>query len=112
MEDLEDDLMEAEMMNKRIRMRLEVVARTRGEITQIVSMIKIIEIREEEEEDKKLEEEASVEIVSTATKKGIEHLNVLSATEGMIKEMNDRVELQLLMKIQGHHILRMLKEEF
>ena len=111
MEDLEDDLMEAEMMNKRIRMRLEVVARTRGEITQIVSMIRIIEIKEEEEEGKELEEEASVEIVSIAMKKGIEHLNVLSAKEGMIEEMNGRVELQLLMKIQGHHILKMLKEE-
>ena len=77
MEDLEDDLMEAEMMTKRTRMRLEVVARTRGEITQIVSMIRIIEIREEEEEGKELEEEASVEIVSIAMKKGIEHLNVL-----------------------------------
>ena len=103
--------MEAEMMTKRTRMRLEVVARTREEITQIVSMIRIIEIREEEEEGKELEEEASVEIVSIAMKKGIEHLNVLSAKEGMIEEMNGRVELQLLMKIQGHHILKMLKEE-
>lgn len=92
MEDLEDDLMEAKMMNKRIRMRLEVVARTRGEITQIVSMIRIIEIKEEEEEGKELEEEASVEIVSIAMKKGIEHLNVLSTKEGMIEEMNGRVE--------------------
>ena len=69
-EDLVDGLMETEMMIKRIRMRLEVVARTRGEITQIVSMIRIIEIKEEEEEGKELEEEASVEIVSTAMKKG------------------------------------------
>ena len=99
MEDLEDDLMEAEMMNKRIRMRLEVVARTRGEITQIVSMIRIIEIKEEEEEGKELEEEASVEIVSISMKKGIEHLNVLSTKKGMIEEMNGRVERQLLMKI-------------
>ena len=83
--DLEDDLMEAEMMTKRTRMRLKVVARTRGEITQIISMIKIIEIREEE--GKGLEEEASMEIVSTAMKKGIEHLNVLSTKEGMIEEM-------------------------
>ena len=99
------------MMNKRIRMRLEVVARTRGEITQIVSMIRIIEIREEEEQGKELEEEAFMEIVSTAMKKDIEYLNVLSTKEAMIEEMNGRVELQLLMKIQGHHILKMLKEE-
>ena len=69
-------------------MRLEVVARTRGKITQIISIITIIRIKEEEEEDKELEEEASVEIVSTAMKKGIEHLNVLNAKEGMIEEMN------------------------
>ena len=106
-EDLADGLMEAKMMFKRTRMRLEVVAKTKGEITQIISMIKIIEVREEEEEGK----EVSVEIFSTAMKKGIKHLNVLSAKEGMIEEMNGRVELQLLMKIQGHHILRMLKEE-
>ena len=85
MEDLEDDLMEAKMITRRTRMRLEVVAKTRGEINQIISIIRTIEIREEEEEGKELEEEASVEIVSTAMKKGIEHLNVLSAKEGMIK---------------------------
>ena len=111
MGDVVDSLMEAEMMIKRTRMRLEVVARTRGEINQMISMIKIIEIKEEEEEGKELEEEASVEIVSTAMKKGIEHLNVLSAKEGMIEEMNGRVELRLSMKTQGHHILKMLKEE-
>ena len=93
MEDLEDDLMEAEMKIRRTRMRLEVVAKTRGEITQIISMIRIIEIREEEEEGNELEEEASMKIVSTAMKKGIEHLNVLNAKEGMIEEMNGRVEL-------------------
>ena len=97
-------------MTKRTRMRLEVVARTRGEITQIVSMIRIIEIREEEEEGKELEEEASMENVSIATK-GINHLNVLNAKEGMIEEMIGRVELQLLMKMQGYHILKMLKEK-
>ena len=57
-EDLVDGLMEAKMMIKRTRMRLEVVAKTRGKITQIISVIKIIEIREEEEEGKELEEEA------------------------------------------------------
>ena len=90
---------------------LEVVARTRGEINKIISIIKIIEIKEEEEEGKELEEEASMEIGSTAMKKDIKHLNVLSAKEGMIEEMNGRVEPQLLMKMQNHHILKMLKEE-
>ena len=85
-EDLADGLMEAEMMTKRTRNRLEVVAKTRGEITWIIFVIRIIEIREEEEEGKELEEEASVEIVSTTMKKGIEHLNVHSTKEGMIEE--------------------------
>ena len=44
--DLEDDLMDTEMMTRRTRMRLEVVAKIRGEITQIISMIRIIEIKE------------------------------------------------------------------
>ena len=93
MEDLANGLMEAEMMTKRTRMMLEVVARTRGEINHIISMIKIIEIKEEEEEGKELEYEAYVETVSIAMKKGIEYLNVLNTKEGMIEEMNGRVEL-------------------
>ena len=52
-----------------------------------------------------------MKIVSTTTNKGIEHFNVLSTKEGMIEEMNGRVELQLLMKMQGHRILKMLKKE-
>ena len=43
-------------------MRLEVVAKTKEEITQIISIIRTIEIKEEEEEGKELEEEASMEI--------------------------------------------------
>ena len=50
-------------------------------------MIRIIEIREEEEEGKELEEEASVEIVSTTMKKGIDHLNVPSTKEEMIEKL-------------------------
>ena len=93
MDDLVDSLVEAKMMIRRTRMRLEVVVKTRGETIQIILMIRRIEIREEEEEDKELEEEASVEIVSTTMKKGIEHLNVLSTKERMIEEMNGRVDL-------------------
>ena len=66
MENLVDGLMEVEMMIRRKRMRLEVVARTRGEVAQIISMIRIIEIKEEEEEGNEMEEEASMENVSTA----------------------------------------------
>ena len=85
-EDLADDLMEVVMMIKRIRMRLEVVIKTKEEIIPIVSMIRTIEIREEEAEDKDLEEEAFVGNVFTAKKKGIGHLNVPSTKEGQIKE--------------------------
>ena len=56
-------------------------------------MIRTIEIKEEEEEGKEMEEEASVEIFFTTVKKGIKHFNVLSDKEGMIEEMNGRVEL-------------------
>ena len=110
-EDLTNGLMEAKMMIKRKRMRLEVVAKTKGEITPIGSIIKIIEIREEEEEGKELEEEASMENISIAMKKGIDHLNVLNTKEGMIEETNGRIEQQLLTKMKSHHILKMLKEE-
>ena len=58
--DLVDDLMEVKMMTRRIRMRLELVVRARGETITIISMIRIIEIREEEANDKDLEEEAYV----------------------------------------------------
>ena len=78
-EGLVDDHMEDIMMIRRSRMRIEVAAKTRGEIIPIVSMIKIIEIREEEVEGKDLEEEASVGNVFTMEKKGIEHLNVPGA---------------------------------
>ena len=111
MEDLVDDLMEAKIMIRRTRMRLKVVVRTRGGTIQIIPMIKTIEIREEEEEGKEFIEEASMEITSIATKKGIKHLNVLSTKEGMIKDTKGMLELDLLMKIQNHHILKILKEE-
>ena len=51
-----------------------------------------------------------MENIFTATKKGIDHLNVLSTKEGKIEEMNGRLELHLLMKMQNHHILKMLKD--
>ena len=55
-EDLADGLMEVEMMIKRTRMRMEVAVRTRGEINQIIPMIKTIEIKDDEEEGKEMEE--------------------------------------------------------
>ena len=81
MEDMAKDLMEAVMMIRRTRMRLEVAVITKGETIPIIFMIKTIEIKEEEAEDKVLEEEASVGNVFTA-EKGIEHLSVPIAKEG------------------------------
>ena len=86
MEDLADDLMEVVMMIKRTRMWLEVVIKTKGEKILIVSMIRTIEIREEEAEDKDLEEEAFVGNIFTMEKKGIGNLNVPSTKEGQIEE--------------------------
>ena len=77
-----DDLMVVIMMIKRTRMTLEVVVITRGETITVISMIRKIEIREEEVEDKDLEEEASMGNVFTVEKKGIECLNVPSSKEG------------------------------
>ena len=60
MGDLVDNLMVVIMMIRRIRMSLEVIVRTKVETTPIISMIRTIEIKEEEAEDKNLEEEASM----------------------------------------------------
>ena len=70
------------MMIKGIRMKLEVVVKIRREKILIISMIKTIEIREEEVEDKDLENEAFVGNVFTTERKGIEHLNIPSTKEG------------------------------
>ena len=59
---------------------------TRGEIILIISMIRTIEIGEEEAEDKDLDEEASMGNVFMMEKKVIEHLNVPSTKEGKIEE--------------------------
>ena len=45
-------------------MRPEIVVRSRGDIILIISMIKTIEIREEETKEKDLEEDVSMENAS------------------------------------------------
>ena len=93
MEDLVDGHMEAKMMIKGTRMRLEVAVKTKEETIQIIPMIRIVENREEEEEDKELGEEDTMENVSTIMKKGIDHLNVLNAKEVIMEETTSRVEV-------------------
>ena len=73
MEDLGDDLMEAVMLIIRTRMKLEIEIRTKGKKIPFISMIKTIEIKEEEARDKDLEEEASMGNVFTREKEGMEH---------------------------------------
>ena len=51
-EDIVDDFMDVIMMITRIRMKLEVIVRMREETIPIISMIRTIEIREEEAKDK------------------------------------------------------------
>ena len=80
-EDLVDDLMVAIMVMKRIRMRLEVIVRTKGEIILIISIIRTIVIKVEELEDKDLYKEASMGNIFIA-EKGIENFNVPNAKEG------------------------------
>ena len=76
-----DGLMEVEMMIRKTRMKLAVVAvRTREEIIPIRTI-------EEEEEGKDLEEEASMENVSIVEKKGIGNMSAHSDREGMIEGM-------------------------
>ena len=109
-DDLVNGLMEAKMMITRKRMRLEVVLRTKGETIQIISMIRIIEIKEEE--GKELQEEASMEKFSTIMKKGIKYLNVLSTKEGLIEEIKAKPKWHMLMKMANHHIQKIWKEKF
>ena len=58
--------------------KVEVGSRNQNKREDIFSMIRIIEIREEEVEHKDLEEEASMGNFFIMEKKGIEHLNVPS----------------------------------
>ena len=100
MEDLVEGLMEDVMMTRRTRMRLEVVVRTRGEIIPIISMIRSIEIKEEEAEAKNLEEEVSVGNVFTVENKGKENLSVPGAKEGKIRKQKANPKIHMLIKCQ------------
>ena len=75
--------LEAEMRPKR-KMKMWVLAETRGMRVSTTPMIKTLEIREEEVEDmdKVQEEEASMVLVSIAMKKVIMPLNSLNDKEG------------------------------
>ena len=80
-------------MRPRRKMKMWVLAETRGMRVSTALMIKTLEIREEEVEDvdKVQEEEAFVVPISIAMKKVIVPLNALKDKEGQIRKL--RVKL-------------------
>ena len=106
------DHLEAEMRPKR-KMKMWVLARTRGMRVSTTPVIKTWEIREEEEEDvhKVQEEETSMVPISIAMKKVIMPLNALNDKEGQIGGLMVKQGLLMWMRMHSHHIQRMQKEE-
>ena len=102
--------LEAAMKPKR-KMKMWVLARTRGMRVSTAPMIKTLEIKKEEVEDVDKEEEASVVPISIAMKKVIVPLNVLNDKEGQIGELRAKLGLLMWMRMHNHHIQRMQKEE-
>ena len=88
--------LEAKMRTRR-KMKMWVPTESRGTRVSTTTVIKTLEIKEEEVEDvdKVQEEEASVVLVSIVMKKVIDSLNVLNDKEGNIGEL--RVKLGFLM---------------
>ena len=77
------DHLEAEVKTKR-KMKMQVLAKTRGMTVSTTTMIKTLEIKEEEVEDieKVLEEEAFMVPIFIAMEKVIVLMNSLKAKEG------------------------------
>ena len=106
------DHLEDEMGRKR-KVKMWVLAETRGMRVSTAPMIKTLEIREDEAEDmdKDQEEEASMVPVSIAMKKVIVPLNDRNDKEGQIGELRVKLGLLMRMRMHSHHIQRMKKEE-
>ena len=98
-------------MKTKIKMKMRVLAGTRGMRVSTAPMTKTLKIREEEVEDMDKEEEASMVPVSIVMKKVIMPLNVLNDKEGQIGELRAKLGLLMWMKMHNHHIQRMQKEE-
>ena len=100
-------------MKPRRKMKMWVLAETRGMRVSIALMIKTLEIREEEVEgmDKDQEEEASMVPFSIAMKKVIMPLNALNDKEGQVGKLRVKLGLIMWMRMHTHHIWRMQKEE-
>ena len=97
------DHLEATMKPKR-KMKMRVLAGTRGMRVSTAPVTKTLEIREEEVEDVGKEEEASVVPISIAMKKVIVPLNALNDKEGQIGELRAKLGLLMWMRMHNHHI--------
>ena len=104
--------LEAEMRCKK-KVKMWVLAETRGMRVSTNCVIKTLDIREEEVEDidKVQEDEAFVVPVSIVMKKVIVPLNALNDKEGKIGEMMVKQGLLKWMRMHSHRIQRMQKEE-
>ena len=103
--------LEAKMRSKR-KMKMWILAGSRGMRVSTAPMIKTLEIREEEVEDMdKVQEEAFVALVFIAMKKVIVLLNALNDKEAQIGELIVKKRLLMWMRMHNHHIQRMQKEE-
>ena len=103
--------LEVEMRPRR-KMKMWVLAKTRGMRISTTLVTKTLEIKEEEVEDmeKVQEEEAFVVPITIAMKKVIDSLNALNDKEGQIGELRVKPGLHMWMKMYTHHIQRMQKE--
>ena len=100
-------------MRPRRKMKVWLLARTRGMRVSTTPMIKNLEIKEEqlEDVDKVQKEEDSMVPIFIAMKKVIVHLNDLNDKEGQIREVMDKQGFLMWMMMYNHHIQRMQKED-
>ena len=96
-------------MRPRRKMKMWILARTKGMRVSTTPVIKTLEIKEEEAKDmdKDQEEEAFVALISIAMKKVIVPLNALNDKEGHIGELLVKQRLLMWMRMHSHHIQRM-----
>ena len=95
------------------KIKMWVLAKTKGMRVSTASMIKNLEIREEEVEDvdKVQEEKAFMVLIFILMKKIIMPTNSLNAKEGQIGELMVKQGFLMWMRMHNHHIQRMWKEE-
>ena len=97
--------LEAKMRPRR-KMKMWVLAETRGMRVSTTPVIKTLEIREDKAEDmdKGQEEETFMIPISIVMKKVIVPLNALNNKEGQIGEMRVKLGLLMWMRMHTYHI--------